>query len=284
MSIKWMIRSNHLILCCPWLLLPSIFLSIRVFSNELALCIRWPGFWSFNFSILPSNEYLWLISFKIDWFDLLAVQGMQSYMGTSHGRSESDTLSSVIFSGCLMLHGREGDGTPLQYSCLENPTGWRSLVGCSPWGRKESDTTERLHLHFPLACIGEGNGTPLQCSCLENPRGSRAWWAAICGVAQSRTRLKRLSSSSSNASWGLPWWLMGKESTYNTGDTGEASSIPGSGRSPGEENGNPLQYSCLENSVDRGAWRAVVHGVTKSWTQLGDWAPPTHTHRLRDGS
>ena len=78
--------------------------------------------------------------------------------------------------------------------------GQRSLIGCSPWGRKESDTTERLHFHFSLSlsCIGEGDGNPLQCSCLENPRDRGAWWAAVYGVAQSRTRLKRLSSSSSS--------------------------------------------------------------------------------------
>ena len=75
--------------------------------------------------------------------------------------------------------------------------GWRSLVGCSPWGLEESDTTERLHFHFPLSCNGEGNGNPLQCSFLENPRDGGAWWAAVYGVTQSRTRLKRLSSSSS---------------------------------------------------------------------------------------
>ena len=68
--------------------------------------------------------------------------------------------------------------------------GRKSLVGCSPWGRSESGTTERLHFHFSLSCIGEGNGNPLQCSCLENPRDGGAWWAAIYGVAQSRTRLK----------------------------------------------------------------------------------------------
>ena len=73
--------------------------------------------------------------------------------------------------------------------------GQRSLVGCSPWGREESDTTERLDFDFSLSCIGEGNGNPLQCSCLENPREWGAWWAAVCGVAQSRTRLKQLSSS-----------------------------------------------------------------------------------------
>ena len=78
--------------------------------------------------------------------------------------------------------------------------GQRSLVGCSPWGRWELDTTERLHCHFSLSCIGEGNGSPLQCSCLENPRDEGAWWAAVYGVAQSRTRLKQLSSSSSSSS------------------------------------------------------------------------------------
>ena len=74
--------------------------------------------------------------------------------------------------------------------------GQRSLVGCSPWGRWGSDTTERIHFHFSLSCIGEGNGNPLQCSCLENPRDGGAWWAAIYGVTQSRTWLKWLSSSS----------------------------------------------------------------------------------------
>ena len=74
--------------------------------------------------------------------------------------------------------------------------GWRSLVGCSSWGREELDTTERLPFHFSLSCIGEGNGNPLQCSCLENPRDGGVWWAAVYGAAQSRTGLKRLSSSS----------------------------------------------------------------------------------------
>ena len=76
--------------------------------------------------------------------------------------------------------------------------GQRSLGGCSLWGREEPDTTERLHFHFSLSSIGEGNGNPLQCSCLENPRDGGAWWAAICGVTQSRTRLKWLSSSGSS--------------------------------------------------------------------------------------
>ena len=74
----------------------------------------------------------------------------------------------------------------------------RSLVGCSPWGHEDWDTTEWLHFHFSLSCIGEGNGNPFQCSWLENPRDRGAWWAAIYGVAQSLTGLNRLSSSSSS--------------------------------------------------------------------------------------
>ena len=77
--------------------------------------------------------------------------------------------------------------------------GRKSLVGYSPWGLEQLDTTERLHFHFSLSCIGEGNGNPLQCSCLENHRDGGAWWAAVYGVAQSRTRLKWLSSSSSSS-------------------------------------------------------------------------------------
>ena len=79
--------------------------------------------------------------------------------------------------------------------------GRRSLVGCNPWGCKELDTTEWLHLHFSLSCIGEGNGNPLQRSCLENPRDRGAWWAAVYGVPQSRTRMKWLSSGNA---WRIP--------------------------------------------------------------------------------
>ena len=98
--------------------------------------------------------------------------------------------------------------------------------------------TEQLHFHFSLSCIGEGKGNPLQCSCLENPRDGGAWWVAVYGVAQSRTRLKQLGSSSIHAC--------------------------------GEGNGTPLQYSFLENPMDGGAWWAAVHGVTKSQTRLSD--------------
>ena len=96
--------------------------------------------------------------------------------------------------GSTVDNGRAG------VSCVSKCLSWcgrRSLVGCSPWGHEESDTTERLHFRFSLSCIGEGNGNPLQSSCLENPRDGGAWWAAVSGVTQSQTRLKRLSSSSS---------------------------------------------------------------------------------------
>ena len=82
----------------------------------------------------------------------------------------------------------------------EKSHGRRSLVGYSPWGHEELKMTEQFPFHFSVSCTGEGNGNPLQCSCLENPRDGGAWWAAVSGVAQSRTRLKWLSSSSSSLS------------------------------------------------------------------------------------
>ena len=160
--------------------------------------------------------------------------------------------------------------------------GWRSLVGCSPWGHKEQDTTERLHFDFSLSCIGEGNGNPLQCSCLENPRDGGAWWAAVYGVPQSRTRLKQLSSSSSRPlEWRRKWQptpvlLPGKFHGWRSlvdcspwgckeSDTTERlhflSIVP-----LGEGNGNPLQCSCLENPMGGEAWWAAVYGVAKSQT------------------
>ena len=91
MSVESVMLSNHLILCHPLLLLPSIFPSIRVVSNESALCIRWPKYWSFSFGISPSIEYSGLISFRIDWFDLLAVQGILKSL-LQHHSSEASIL------------------------------------------------------------------------------------------------------------------------------------------------------------------------------------------------
>ena len=179
--------------------------------------------------------------------------------------------------------------------------GQRSLVGCSPWGRWGSDTTERLHFHFSLWCIGGGNGNPLQCSCLENPRDGAACWAAVYGVAQSRTRLKLLSSSSTiginmpdgtrtrhlEASCLLPypqptgmklpsccnkvpgslWYFLGgavvKNLPASAADARDTSSKPGLGRSLGGGIGKQFQYSCLGDPMDGGAWWAAVCGVER---------------------
>ena len=96
MSIESVIPSNHLILCRPLLLLPSIFPSIGVFSNELVLCIRWPKYWSFSFSISPFNEHPGLISFRMDWLDLLAVQGTLKSL-LQHHSSKASILQASVF-------------------------------------------------------------------------------------------------------------------------------------------------------------------------------------------
>ena len=96
MSIESVMPSNHLILYCPLLLLPSIFPSIRVFSNESVLCIKWPKYWTFSFSLSPSNEYSGLISFRIDWLDILAVQGL--YLLISFRR-----ILEILWNLCIQL-------------------------------------------------------------------------------------------------------------------------------------------------------------------------------------
>ena len=96
-SIESMMPFNHLILCRPLLLLPSIFPGIRVFSSESVLCIRWPKYWSFSFSISPSNEYSGLISFRIDWLDLLAVQGTLKSLLQHHSSKASILWCSAFF-------------------------------------------------------------------------------------------------------------------------------------------------------------------------------------------
>ena len=117
-----------------------------------------------------------ILAWKIPW----------SLVGFSPWGLKEDTTKRLTLSLSFIWHP-----TPVHLSGESH--GWRSLVGCSPWGLQESDTTERLHFLFSLSCIGEGNDNPLQCSCLENPRDGGAWCAAVCGVSQSRRRLKRLS-------------------------------------------------------------------------------------------
>ena len=143
MSIELVMPSNHLILCHFLLLLPSIFPSIRVFSNESALHIRWPKYWSFSFSINLSSEHSGLISFRMDWLDLLAVQGTLKSL-LQHYSSKASILQCSPFFG-------EGDGTPVQDSCLENPMdvgAWKAAVhGIVKSRRRLSDLTFTFHFH-----------------------------------------------------------------------------------------------------------------------------------------
>ena len=175
--------SNHLMLYSPLLLLPSIFPSIRVFSNESVFHIRWPKYWSFSFSISASNEYSELICFRIDWFDLLAVQGTLKSLLQHHNSKASILQCSAFFM------------VQLSHPYIANS----------------------LARYLYLACLWEFSEA---CLCHQNIQG-------------------------------FPGGSDSKESACNMGDLGF---IPGSGRSPGEENGYPLQYSCLENSMDRKAW------------------------------
>ena len=102
---------------------------------------------------------------------------------------------------CSRLSWRRRQWHPTPVLLPGKTHGQRSLVGCSPWGRCESDTTERLHFHFSLSCIGEGNGNPLQCSWLENPREGGAWWVAVYGVSQSRTWLSDFTFMNCRRKW-----------------------------------------------------------------------------------
>ena len=130
----------------------------------------------------------------LDHFVILAKHktNMTTYTPGSHEPRTSFILKQVQPQG----KGQRRQWRPTPVLLPGKSHGRRSLVGCSPWSLEESDMAERFHFHFSLSCIGEGNGNPLQCSCLENPRDGGAWWAAIYGVTQSRTRLKQLSSSS----------------------------------------------------------------------------------------
>ena len=149
--------SNHLILCHP-LLLPSIFPSIRVFSNESALHIRWPKYWSFSFSISPSNEYSVLISFRMDWLDFLAVQGTLKNL-LQHHSSKASILQRPAFFIVQLSHPYMTTGKTI------------ALTRRTFFGKVMS----LLFNMLSMLIIGEGNGTPLQYSCLENPTDGGAW-------------------------------------------------------------------------------------------------------------
>ena len=134
MSIELVMPSNHLILCCPLLLPLSIFLSIKVFSNESALCIRWPGYWNFSFSISASNEYSGLISFRTDWCDLLAIQGTLTSLFQHHSLK-----ASIIWSSAFSL-----SSSHIRTLLLERIPMQCGRHGFNPWVRKIPWRRERL--------------------------------------------------------------------------------------------------------------------------------------------
>ena len=122
--VHWVMLFSHLILCCPRLLLSSIFPSIRIFSSEMVLCIRWPKYWSFSFSIGPSNEHPGLISFMIDWLDLLAVQGTLKSLLQHHSSKASILWCSAFFTVQLlypyMTNGKNIALTILAFDYMDN--------------------------------------------------------------------------------------------------------------------------------------------------------------------
>ena len=158
MSIDSVMPSNHFTLCCLLLLLPSIFPSIRVFSNESVLHIGWPKYWSFSFSISPSNVYSELISFRMDGLDLLAVHGTLKSLLQHHHSEESILRLSAFFI--------------VQLSYPYMTTG--KTIALTRW----TIVVKGMSLLFNMLSrlvIGEGNGNPLQYSCLENPMDRGAW-------------------------------------------------------------------------------------------------------------
>ena len=127
MSIESVMPSNHLILCCPLLLLPSIFPNIRGFSSESVLCIRWPKYWNFSFSLRPSNEYSRLISFRMDWLDLLAAQGTLK-RPLQHHSSKASILQRSAFFMVQLLHPYMTTGKTVSLTILTNIGKLMSLI------------------------------------------------------------------------------------------------------------------------------------------------------------
>ena len=221
-SIESVMPSNHLILCHPLLLQPSILPSIRVFSNELVLHIRWPKYWSFSFSIKPSSEYSGLISFRMDWLDLLAVQ---------------ETLKS------LQHHSSRADKKAIKRRRTRNPKAQQSGAFGPICLDAQYIQPKRSQFRFSKA---------KKCQCSGNVPYKTIHFLIIFH----------------SQSMHFPGGSMVKNPSANAADIRDVGSIPGSRRSPRGGHGNPLQYSCLGNPMDRGAWWATVHKAAKSRTQL----------------
>ena len=227
MSIASVMPSNHIILCRPLLLLPSIFPSIRVFSNKSALCIRWLKYWSFSFNISPSNEYSQLISFRKDWLDLLAVQGTLKSL-LQHHSSKASILWRSAFFIVQLSHPYMTTGKTIALTRRTFVGKIMSLL---------LNTLSRLVITFLPRSI---------------------YRIELLAELNELTYTKCFVCFSCDSD--------GKDLPAMQ----ETGSIPGSETSPREGNGNPLQYSCLENLMDIGGWWATDHGVAKSRTRVRD--------------
>ena len=174
----------------------SIIFSLLLCPKWIFHTNTWVYFWTLNFVPLMYVSVFLVIPCCFDFYGFERVWYLQicSFFSPSKllHRIFCGSIEILVLLEIVLLPGKSH--------------GWRSLVGCSPRGCEESDTTERLHFHFSLSCTGEGNGNPLQRSCLENSRDGGTWWAAVYGVAQSQTWLKWLSSSSSSIEMVLFLW------------------------------------------------------------------------------
>ena len=167
---------------------------LKVGCFDLLIFLSWR-----MLSQLWEHKWLWspLVEWRNGWTNCWGVCPLHKSLGIKKKRVDPRLLPSPtgIVRNPNLFQKRQWQPTPVLLAGQSH--GWRNLVGCCPWSPGESDMTEWHHFHFSLSCIGDGNDNPLQCSCLENPRDEGAWWAAVYGVAQSRTPLKQLSSSNS---------------------------------------------------------------------------------------
>ena len=257
--------SSHLILCRPLLLLPPILPSIRVFSNESTLCKRWPKYWSFSLSLSPSSEHPGLISFRMDWLDLLAVQGTLKSLLQYHSSKASILRHSAFFT--------------VQLSYPYTTTG--KTIALTRWTYGFLMITSYLLWLFYLFTLFSQYFSFGQSWFLKNVPFSdlfqnRTHWGLYEQTFSSGNPISHAENVGEVGcisckpffhvnKWkrqvkNLPVAQTGKESASNAGDP---VSIPGLGRSPGEENGYPLQYSCLENSMNRRAWWVQSIGLQR---------------------
>ena len=330
--------SNHLILCHPLLLLPSIFPSIRVFSNEPVLHIRWPKYWSFSFSISPSDEYSGLISFVYIWPIILLL-----FPHLTYPRTLPNMRAQLFFLRWTAAQRSMGSHISITYYGVVPPPFWppRSIsvhmkcLSCSKnrkyiwppdpllkWGLAlvcschdcyfKASTEDKVWLFYPVSIVtsilesrqedgykyltwsppspsfkrGEQEAS-FKClawsplfSCPKKCKQEASCKCLACGSSASCLTTGWIVSLQikvfkTQPTFRLLQWLSGKEFAYRIGDPGDVGSVPWLGRSRGGRNGNPLQYFCLKNTIQRRAWWKTVHRVAKSWTklkQLGTYA------------